>query len=656
LKPERWQEISLIFKSALSVDPEARAAFIQRRCGTDESLRKQVEELVESHQRATDEAFIAGAAAHDAAGLVVYDEEEQDRRSVLEDGQTFGSYLILGTLGAGGMGEVYLAKDLRLDRTVALKILPPELAGDERRMQRFRQEARVASSLNQPNILTIFEFGEVDSRHFLAAEYVDGETLRDFTRSRQLKLSEILDISIQVLAAIEAAHEAKIVHRDIKPENVMIRRRDRIVKVLDFGLAKLTEKTSSSVAESLEAATQFKTAAGSVLGTVSYMSPEQAQGLQVDVRTDIWSAGVMIYEMVAGTLPFKGLTSSHTIVQILEKDPLPLTQLENVKVPAELQRIVSKSMAKNGDERYQSAKDMLIDLRNLKKRSELDAEIERSVSPHSDAVAATTDKNTIPRTEPIEAERTRPELSESDRGRRNRWVPVTALILVLIAGLIIAANWSQLRRSTVVAPAPPLTAATERTLSYWMTVQKYRNGQPFENPFRLAGEINFEKDYRVRLNVSSSQSGYLYILNEGPPPADGPGPQPASPAGVADSSSLVVLFPSTTANDGLSYLAANQRVEIPQLTWFAFDAEQGTEKVWLVFSANAVPELEAVKRFANPKDRGLIKDAGLNARVEEFLKAHSDPKAIIEKDDELKQTSLKIGGDLLVHAIKLEHH
>jgi serine/threonine protein kinase len=642
LNPERWQEISRIFKSALSVDPDARAAFIQQRCGTDESLKKQVEELVDSHEKATAEEFIAGDAAQDAAGLVVYEEEEQGRRSVLEDGQTFGSYLILGTLGAGGMGEVYLAKDLRLDRTVALKILPPEVARDERRMQRFRQEAKVASSLNQPNILTIYEFGEVDSRHFLASEYIDGETLRDFTRTRQLQLAEILDISIQIIAAIDAAHEAKIVHRDIKPENVMIRRRDRIVKVLDFGLAKLTEKTSSSVAESLEAATQFKTAAGSVMGTVSYMSPEQAQGLSVDERTDIWSAGVMIYEMVAGTLPFKGLTSSHTIVQILEKDPLPLTQLENVKVPAELQRIVSKSMARNADERYQSAKDMLIDLRNLKKRLELDAEIERSVSPRSDTLSATTAKNVIAGTDP-EARRTTTEQSESERRSRTKRIAGVALISALIAAVIVAASWSRFRRSNVVAPAPASVPAAERKLSYWMTVQKYRNGRPFENPFRLAGEINFEKEYRVRLNVGSSQPGYLYILNEGPS-TDGGG------------SSFVVLFPSTTANDGLSYLAANQRVEIPRETWFEFDAEQGTEKLWLVFAANAVPELEAVKQFANKKERGLIKDAGLNTRVEEFLTTHSGLKSTVEKDDKLKQTSLKIAGDVLVHDIKLEHH
>jgi hypothetical protein len=233
--------------------------------------------------------------------------------------------------------------------------------------------------------------------------------------------------------------------------------------------------------------------------------------------------------------------------------------------------------------------------------------------------------------------------SESEGRRHRKLLPGIALMLVLVAGLIIAASWSRFRRPNATGPAPATVAAPERRLSYWMTVQKYRDGRPFENPFRLAGEINFEKDYRVKLNVGSPQSGYLYILNEGPSTSEG-------------SSSFVILFPSTTANDGLSRLAENQRIEIPEQSWFQFDSEQGTEKLWVIFSANAVPELEAVKQFATGKDQGLIKDARLNARVQEFLKAHSGARVAIEKDDELKQTSLRIPGTALVHAIALEHH
>src|SRR5687767_1523368 len=277
--------------------------------------------------------------------------------------------------------SVYLAKDARLDRTVALKILSSAVAADERRMQRFRREAKVTSSLNQPNILTIFESGEVDGLTFIAAEFVDGETLRDYILGKPLKLSEILDISIQILAALDAAHEAKIVHRDMKPENVMIRKRDRVVKVLDFGLAKFIKKKRPSpgnLSSDEEAITQFKTAPGLIMGTVNYMSPEQAQAKPIDARSDIWSTGVMLYEMVTGTKPFGGSTAAHTIIEILEKNPTPLTHAGGPELPAELQRIVGKSIAKDPNERYQTAKDMLIDLRNLKKRLELDVEIERS--------------------------------------------------------------------------------------------------------------------------------------------------------------------------------------------------------------------------------------------------------------------------------------
>ena len=648
MQPERWQQISGIFKSALAMEPEERAAYVAAECGADDALRREVERLIDSHNQADKENFIDSPAVAGVAPLLVSENSDAEvTTDRLEAGQQLSHYRIIQKLGAGGMGEVYLAEDTLLDRTVALKILPADVAFDKPRMQRFKQEAKLASSLNQPNILTIFEFGDTGSLHFIASEYVDGSTLRECLRGRQLKLPEIIDISTQVVAALDAAHEAKIVHRDIKPENIMVRRRDLVVKVLDFGLAKLTEKaptqTSAQSNSEVNTALLVRTMPGTVVGTVNYMSPEQAQGLRVDQRSDLWSAGVVLYEMIAGHMPFAGVTSSHTVVDILEKEPAPLASFGTSKVPAELQRIVSKALAKNPDERYQTAKDMLIDLRNLKKRLDLDLEIERSTSPDWGTQSATTGKNVIPATKSTEAGRSIVEPSESTRVHRRKLFAATAVMLVLVAGLIIAGSWSRFRRSKVAASAPASVAVSERKLSYWMTVQKYRNGRPFENPFRLAGEINFEQDYRVRLNVSSPQPGYLYLLNEGPSSAGG-------------ASSFVVLFPSTTANDGLSYLAENQRIEIPQQTWFQFDAEEGTEKLWLVFSANAVPELEAAKQFANPKDRGLIKDAGLNARVQEFVRAHAASGVKLEKDDELKQTSLTVANAILVHPIKLEHH
>jgi len=648
MQPERWKRISGIFESALALEPGKRSQYVAAECGADESLRREVERLIESHHQADKENFIDLPAAAEVAPLLLSsDSEAEVSRDRLENGQQVSYYRVIRKLGEGGMGQVYLAEDTRLNRSVALKILPADVASDKRRMQRFKQEAKLASSLNQPNILTIFEFGDLDSLHFIASEYVDGSTLRDYLSGNPVKLPDMIDLTTQMLAALDAAHEAGIVHRDIKPENIMVRRRDRVVKVLDFGLAKLTEKKSEHSAgrSDTEANTELlvRTMPGSVMGTVNYMSPEQAQALHVDERTDLWSIGVVLYEMVAGRPPFVGVTSSHTVVDILEKEPAPLTNVGTRAVPAELQRIVSKALAKDPDERYQTAKDMLIDLRNLKKRLELDAEIERSYSPDSALLSETTGKNLGPATDSIAAGRSKGEQSETARRHRLKMVAAIAAVFVVVVGLLTAASWSWFRRAGVARPAPATVAASARRISYWMTVQKYRNGQPFENPFRLSGEINFEKDYKVKLNVSSPQSGYLYILNEGPAPTEGP-------------PSFVVLFPSTTANQGLSYLAENQRVEIPEQSWFQFDAEQGTEKLWLIFSANSLPELDAVRQFANRKDQGLVKDAGLSDKVYEFLRTHSGAKPAIEKNDELKQTSLAIAGPVLVHAIRLEHH
>jgi serine/threonine protein kinase len=644
MEPERWQQISGIFKSALALKPEERPAYVADKCGDDESLRHQVEQLIESHQQADQHSFIESHAVAEVASLLVPDSPAEVPDS-LEKGQQIAHYRIVRKLGEGGMGEVYLAEDTRLDRTVALKIVPADLASDKRRMQRFKQEAKLASSLNQPNILTIYEFGDIDSLHFIASEYVDGTTLRYYVKENQLKLPEIIDIGIQVVAALDAAHEARIVHRDIKPENIMVRRRDKVIKVLDFGLAKLTERVSGrSVRSETEAntAVMVRTMPGSVMGTVYYMSPEQAQGLHIDERTDLWSVGVVIYEMVTGTVPFVGVTSSHTIVDILEKEPPPLGKPGARAVPPELQRIVSKALAKDPGERYQTAKDMLIDLRNLKRRLELESEIERTGSIHPGLPAAKPAESENVRAGSLDTSPSKPGLSESKL--RSHWLLFAGLplILILVVGLIIAGNWSRFRQSTTTGPSPPITA-NELKLSYWMTVQKYRNGRAFENPFRLAGEINFEKDYKVKLNVTSRQTGHLYILNEGPSARDG-------------SLSFVVLFPSTTANNGSSYVAQNQSVEIPQQSWFQFDAEQGTEKLWLVFSVESLPEMEAVRKFANPQDQGVIKDADLQSKVQQFLRTHADTKPTTEKSDELQETSVRAATPVLVHPIRLEHH
>jgi len=298
----------------------------------------------------------------------------------IKDGTKVGRYDIRSQIGAGGMGEVYLAEDTQLHRNVALKVLPVELANDRDRLARFHQEAFAVSALNHPNILTLFELGEADSLSFITTEHVEGETLRRRI-ANGLSLREALDVATQVASALAAAHKAGVVHRDIKPENIMIRK-DGYAKVLDFGLAKLTEqKTAVNVSAEGETKALVHTNPGTVMGTANYMSPEQARGKETDLRTDIWSLGVVLYEMLAGRVPFTGETGNHTIVAILEKEPL---LLENI--PDELQRIVRKSLTKDADMRYQSARDMLIDLKNLRRDLDIQGELERSIVPNRETL------------------------------------------------------------------------------------------------------------------------------------------------------------------------------------------------------------------------------------------------------------------------------
>src|SRR5438093_4743676 len=282
---------------------------------------------------------------------------------------SLGRYEIRSLLGTGGMGEVYLAYDTSLRRQVAIKLLPAEFTQNKVRLSRFEREAYAASGLNHPNILTIHEIGEQDGHHFIATEYVEGESLHQHISRAPMELREVLDVAQQVASALAAAHQAGIVHRDIKPDNVMLRR-DGFVKVLDFGLAKLADETEVAAKQQqtdAEAPTRTRvvnTEPGMVMGTASYMSPEQARGLGVDERTDIWSLGVMLYEMVAGRLPFEGATTTDVLSMILHREP-PSLLLYRKDVPAELERIMEKALTKEKEERYQTAKDLSVDVKRL---------------------------------------------------------------------------------------------------------------------------------------------------------------------------------------------------------------------------------------------------------------------------------------------------
>ncbi|MEK6285865.1 MAG: protein kinase [Acidobacteriota bacterium] len=364
---ERWRRTDNILQAALALNPAERSVFVDSACEGDESLRDEVISLLSLEKEGLD---IIDRPALEAAACVLAPDQPD-----LIEGQFVGHFRILSLLGAGGMGEVYLAEDTKLGRKIALKLLPADFSTDRGRVRRFQQEARAASALNHPYIVTIHETGEFQDRHFIATEYIEGETLRQRMRRTTLNLNETLDIAIQVAGALGAAHQAGIVHRDVKPENIMLRP-DGYVKVLDFGLATLEEQSGDGGSSDFSSK-EGDTTPGLLIGTVKYMSPEQARGLNLDARSDLFSLGIVIYEMLAGRPPFEGETNSDLIAAILRVEPVPLTQSPAV-VPAELQDIVSKALCKDRDQRYQTINDLLAELERLREGLELAAKLPRS--------------------------------------------------------------------------------------------------------------------------------------------------------------------------------------------------------------------------------------------------------------------------------------
>ena len=364
---QQWQHAKLVFSEALEHPQQERDAFLERACAGDTALRAEVESLLKSHDEAT--SFMETPALASAAKSLVGEQKH------LQIGQQVQQYEIVKLIGEGGMGEVYLARDTILGRRIALKMLPGYWRGDAERLRRFKHEARAASTLSHPNVCVIHEVGETQDGHpFITMEYIEGITLRQRMNDGQLKLSDALDFAIQICDALIAAHEAGIVHRDIKPENIMIRR-DGYLKVLDFGLAKFAEQHRGGSVTSMPTLT-FNSTPGTVMGTAAYMSPEQARGVAVDSRSDIWSLGVVLYEMISQHLPFTGTTPTDVVIAIVEKEQPPLSQFAP-NAPPELERIVRKALRKDPDERYQLVKEMAIDLRSLLR----DLELDRSLAP-----------------------------------------------------------------------------------------------------------------------------------------------------------------------------------------------------------------------------------------------------------------------------------
>jgi eukaryotic-like serine/threonine-protein kinase len=441
-----WENLKEIFHAAAALPMHQRANYLDRVCDGDLSLRQAVESLLKSHEETGN---FVDAPAYQAAADMLVDGIE------FKAGQTLAHYKILSLLGEGGMGRVYLAEDTKLHRKVSLKFLSINVTQDHERLRRFEQEARAASALNHPNIITIYEIGEEDGHQFIATEFIEGQTLRERLRS-PLDLNEALEIATQAASALVAAHRVNIVHRDIKPENIMIRKEDGLVKVLDFGLAKITVPRRAMIDP--EADTQLRnTAPGVVMGTVAYMSPEQARGDTVDERTDIWSLGVVLYEMVAGCSPFVAGTSNEIVSAILSKQTAPPLARYANSVPERLEEIVEKSLTKNKDERYQTSKDLLIDLKRLQQTLQLKAISERSASPDKFGVSPLSESDKLKFVEQSSTSLTQPasnaEYLVNQVKNHKRKVVVAATVLLLIFVSVFFYVW-RLRQTDANAQSP----------------------------------------------------------------------------------------------------------------------------------------------------------------------------------------------------------
>jgi eukaryotic-like serine/threonine-protein kinase len=341
--PEKWQEVKRVLSAALKREPSERSACLHQVC-TESPLRQEVESLTAAHEQG--ESFLEGRAA---------------KRARLDSGAKLGSYEIIAPLSAGGMGAVYKAKDTKLPRQVALKVLPPSFASDPDALVRFRREADVLASLSHPNVVTIHEIGQEGHTLYIAMEFVDGKVLNDVLAAGQMRIEDVFDVATQIATGLAFAHQSRIVHRDLKPKNIMIRR-DGLVKILDFGLSKLAPAFPQLPLDQ----TTTLTAPRTILGTVDYMSPQQAAGLPVDFHSDQFSFGSLLYEMTTGKRPFRRGTAAQTLAAIIEDEPQPAISL-NRKVPHALDAIIRRCLKKDLEERYTSTDDLV---RELKEKRE----------------------------------------------------------------------------------------------------------------------------------------------------------------------------------------------------------------------------------------------------------------------------------------------
>ncbi len=465
---KQFQQLSSLYHAALELEPHQREPFLREACAQDDELLREVRQLLVANDEAG--SFLMDPATGAAAKLVI---EEKEAAMI---GRRLGHYRILSRIGAGGMGEVYLAEDQKLGRKIALKLLPTEFATHPDRLHRFEREAKAASATDHPNIVTIHEIGESEGIHYIATEFVEGETLRARIKRGQVPVVEALDIVIQTANALAASHSVGIVHRDIKPENIM-QRPDGFIKVLDFGLAGVTQNSRLLPMDSQAPTVPAETAPGSILGTVAYMSPEQTRGEKADARSDLWSLGVVLYEMLVQRAPFRGASAPEVFVAILHHEPSPLSQLLT-NPPPDLERMLAKLLVKDREQRYQSANDLLSDLKKLKRRLEYEAESLNTDTPRM--FSGEGEKNTgshllaetaiLPPARESQTNSAQPALPVAPRTLRSRFrkLALVAIAATVFISLALGAYWYSISPAAIdsIAVMPLTTRGVEPEFEY----------------------------------------------------------------------------------------------------------------------------------------------------------------------------------------------
>jgi serine/threonine protein kinase len=559
-------------------------------------------------------------------------------------------YRIERELGRGGIGVVYLARDERLhSMPVVIKFLLDDSSQSAWLAKKFMQEAEALTRIHHPGVVRVIDRDRAeDGKPFFVMEFINGKPLRAVMNSEGMDFEYVAALVRQIGHALNAAHREGVFHRDLKPDNLMLETLssgDEQVKLIDFGIAKVRDSQAGATTE-----------AGLVAGSLNYIAPEQLTGEAVSPASDIYALAIIVYEMVTGRRPFNPDSPStavavHQLMMMQQGEQIIAPKRLRPSLPESAQTIILNALACEASRRPQDAR--LFGDQLASALTDTSASLAPTVTGASQAISewpstAIQAQPTMPHaardTRPAVA---RPAVAEPQKKR----LPLMLMIVVALAALVIVgllAGRTLLSKSgqpsALHSPPAASDAVRERVLNYAIIMQKDPQRYPGSKPFQLPGEVVFSPGDRVRLTFSSPQSGLLYVINE-------------SPALAGGASAFNILFPSPTSNNGSAQLAANQPVQIPERgDGFIFDAEEGTEKLWLVWSATAIDELEGLKRWANPQDKGEIKDANQATSLRQFLTRQATPAPEIQRDDESKQTTLKARADTFVKLIKLEHH